>query len=423
MKHTEPRRVVITGMGLVTPLGLGLGPNRLALAAGHGGIARIRAFDLEPYRTTCGGEVDTAALDAALAQIGQKPSDRMVDMALVAAQGALATAALTGAGPQSTPQPVPVIVGTGLGASHSLFEANNRYRDLGPKGVRPTSVPRGMANSVAARLSIHFSLTGPNFAIVSACASSTAAMGQAFRMIRHGYADIVLCGGADAVFDPFAFSCWNNLGVMSKNPDPQRACRPFDTDRDGCVLGEGAGMLVLEAESHAHARRAPILARLAGYGETSDATHITSPSPDGQALAMQQALADAGYTPADIGLVCAHGTATRANDTCEAASIARVLGEHTARVPVFSLKSYIGHLLGASGSVESVLTILGLQDNRVPCNLNLAVPDAECRLNLPVRPVAAPDRAVVLKNSFGFGGHNAVVVLETNRDTPNGAVP
>jgi len=268
-----------------------------------------------------------------------------------------------------------------------------------------------MANALSAQLSMRFRLTGPNYVIVCACTSATSAIGTAFRMIGDGYSDAVLCGGAESVFEPATFAAWNNLGVMSRNPDPRRACRPFDAARDGCVLGEGAGALVLESLDRAAGRGARIRAEVIGFGESSDAEHITRPSVEGQTRAIQAALASAGLAPADIGFINAHGTATKANDECESRSIRAALADAAERIPVASNKSYFGHLLGAAGAVETIVAILGLEHGRVPPNLNLDAPDPAGGLRLVGNAPLAVAAPVVMKNSFGFGGNNAVLML------------
>jgi 3-oxoacyl-[acyl-carrier-protein] synthase II len=285
------------------------------------------------------------------------------------------------------------------------------YMEKGLRGIRPTTIPRCMSNAVTAQISMRFRLTGPNYVIISACTSSTNAIGTAFRMIRDGYAEQVLCGGAESLFDPATYGAWNNLGVMSRNPDPAKSCRPFDAARDGCVLGEGAAALMVESLDSARQRGARIRAELIGYGESSDAEHITSPSAEGQARAIRAALASAGIQPADIGFINAHGTATKANDTCESQSVRMALGDAADRIPVASNKSFFGHLLGAAGAIEALVTILGLESGNVPPNLNLDNPDPACNLNFVGNAAMAIASPIAMKNSFGFGGDNAVLVL------------
>jgi 3-oxoacyl-[acyl-carrier-protein] synthase II len=355
--------------------------------------------------------VESAALAAEVGARKLPSADRTCQLALLASDQALRQAGLiTGEAP-FPPREVPVLIGSGAGCMPSLFEAFAGYHAKGVRGIRPTTVPRCMTNAISSSISMHFRLTGTNFVTVSACSASTIAIGLAFRMIRDGYAEQVLCGGADAPFDPLTFGSWDNLGVMSRNPDPAQACRPFDAKRDGCVLGEGAAALIVESAESAKRRGAAVRASILGYGESSDADHITRPSVEGQARAMALAIQSAGLGPGDIGFVSAHGTATKANDECESQSLRAVLGPHVDRVPVLSNKSYFGHLLGASGAVETVAAIIAMETGTLPPNLNLVEPDPLCSLRLVGSRPEPTDARIAMKNSFGFGGTNAVLIL------------
>jgi 3-oxoacyl-[acyl-carrier-protein] synthase II len=409
--RTERRSVVVTGVGVVSPIGFGETEFRDAISQGRCGAATIRAFDAGPYRSKVGCEVDGARLVAVLAAEEIRATDRAGDMAIVAAGQALRQARLIPEKGPCEPQQAAVIIGTGIGSSQSLYECFRSFGEKGVKGLRPTSVPRCMANAMSARTSMRFRLTGSNYVVVAACTSSTIAIGTGFRMIRDGYADVVLCGGADAVFDPFVYGGWDNLGVMSTNADAAKACRPFDSRRDGCVLGEGAAAVVLEEEGRAAARGVRVRGRIMGYGESSDADKITAPNVEGQAAAMRMALADAGVGPADLAFVSAHGTATRANDVCEAASIRLAIGPVAGDVPVVSSKSYFGHTLGASGIMETIVSLLALESGVLHPNLNIEEVDPECAgLALPTMPTSISKR-IAMKNSFGFGGSNGVLIL------------
>lgn len=382
-----------------------------ALVKGRSGAAAIKAFDVTPYRSKVGCEVDSGRLAAALAQEEIRVTDRAGDMAMVASGQALRQAGLVPEKGPCEPQPIATVIGTGIGSSQSMYECFRSFGEKGVKGLRPTSVPRCMANAMSARVSMRFRLTGTNYVVVAACTSSTIAIGTGFRMIRDGYADVVLCGGADAVFDPFVYGGWDNLGVMSTSADAARACRPFDRKRDGCLLGEGAAAIVLESLERASARGARARGEIMGYGESSDADKITAPNVEGQATAMRMAMEDAGVAPADLAFISAHGTATRANDVCEAASIRMAVGADAAAIPVVSTKSYFGHTLGASGIVETIASLIALESGTLPPNLNLEEVDPECGgLNLPTQPVSLAKR-VAMKNSFGFGGSNGVLIL------------
>ena len=401
------KRIAVTGIGIVSPVGNNETDFWNSMLAGKSAAKRIQAFDPTDYRSQNGAEVDTDFLAAAMAAKRWRPVDRTVDMALVAASQALDSAGLD----SSVPPRMATVIGCGGGPSLSIEDGYDRFAKKGLRGLRPTTIVRGMANVVSSQISIKFRLTGTNYVVVSACTSSTNAIGLAVRMIRHGYADHVLCGGADSFFAPVVYGAWDRLGVMTRNPDADSSYRPFDSDRDGFVLGEGAGMLVLESYDSAESRGARIRCEIAGYGESSDAEHLTHPSQEGQSAAMLAAISDANITPADIGFVSAHGTATKLNDECECASIRLALGDATDNVKVASTKPYFGHLLGSSGVVEAISVILGLEAGQVPPSLNLDNPDPAC--NVPFvgpepTPIASP---YAMKNSFGFGGGNAVLVL------------
>jgi 3-oxoacyl-[acyl-carrier-protein] synthase II len=407
----DDRRVVVTGLGVVSALGVNEADFWENVLAGRSGIAAVRRFDAAGYRTLVASEIDDDALGPALKARKIRPTDRSVDIGLLAAAQALESAGLVR--PDSPPEPreMSTIFGTGAGPSESAFAGTRSFLERGLPGLRPSTVPTVMVNAVSAQTSLRFKLRGPNWVVVSACTSSTAAIGQAFRLVREGHAARVLVGGTDAIINPLAFGAWNNLGVMSANPDPDTACRPFDADRDGLVLGEGAAALVVESLSGARARGAAIRGEILGFGESSDAEHITRPDPEGQARAMNAALASAGLAPEAVGFINAHGSATPTNDTCEAESIRRVFGAAADRIPTASNKSYFGHTLGACGALETVVTLLGLEHGRVPGNRNLENPDPRCNIRLVGKAPEAPDARVAMKNSFGFGGHNAVLVL------------
>ena len=405
------RRVVVTGMGIASALGINEPTVWENLQAGKTGIGKLRSLDTSPFKVSIGAEVPEGLVEEKLKQLKRRPVDRSLDLAIVAAQGALDQAGLLNDGFATEPQDIAVIFGTGTGSAQSMHAGFQTYHEKGAGSLRPTTVPRCMYNAISAGLSLHFKLTGPNYVIVSACTSATNAIGVAFRMIRDGYADTVLCGGADGFFDPFHFGTWNNIGALSRIPDPIAACRPFSADREGTVLGEGSGAFVLESYDKATARGARIRGEILGYGESSDATHITAPSAEGQAKAMRTALADANIQPSDIGLINAHGTATPQNDACESKSVRSVFGDAADTVPVVANKSYFGHTLGASGALESIATFLALENETATPNLNLDNPDTECDLNLVGSEPVSIKRAPAMKNSFGFGGGNGVLIL------------
>lgn len=410
------RRVAVTGMGMVTPLGFDERTLWQNLLAGQTGIARLTAFDLAPYKVKTGAEVDTQILEQALEALGLRHMDRAIDMALVASAYALQDAGILTGGETEEPLAAGAVFGTGLGCSHSTWDAYSSFAEKGFRGLRPTTVPRCMANAISAQVSLRYKLTGPNYVINCACSSSSTAIGAGFRMIRDGYADAVLCGGTDAVFDPGMFGCWDKLGVLSRIEDPRAASRPYAEDRQGTVLGEGAACLLLESLEGAEKRGARVWSEILGYGESSDAVHITCPNSEGQARAIRDAMTCGGVSPADIAYINGHGTATRANDTCECVSIRLALGEDADRVPVGSTKSFTGHALGASGAIETVATILALKHGVAPRNLNLDHPDPACDVRLIGKTPEKLDGNVAINSSFGFGGHNAVLVLRSEKD-------
>ena len=407
----SPRRVVVTGMGIACALGIEERVIWKNLMAGKSGIGHLRAFDTTGYKIRIGAEVPEGLIEAKLKELRRRPIDRALDLAVVVAWDALTQARLINRKPPWSEQDVAVLFGTGVGSAQSHFNAFSKFFEKGPRGMRPTTVPRCMYNAISAGVSMQFKLTGSNYVVVSACNSAANAMGTAFRMIRDGYAEKVLCGGADGFFDPFFFGVWNNIGVLSRIEDPAKACRPFAEDRRGTVLGEGAGALVLETLEGALARGAGIRGEILGYGESSDASHITRPSVEGQAKAIRMALDDAGLQPEEIALINAHGTATHSNDATESQSVRAVFGPAADRIPVVANKSYIGHVLGASGILETIITMLALERGMAPPNLNLENPDPACNLNLVGNEPVSINRGPAMKNSFGFGGANGVLIV------------
>lgn len=411
-----PRRVVVTGIGLATSIGFDEADVWRRLMAGETGLGPLTAFDTEafltPYKVTMAAQVENQPVVEALKAMKRRPMDRTLDLALVAGDRALRQAGLVAGEPPYQPLDAAVILGTGTGSAQSIFDASQRFATKGPKGMLPTSVPRIMANAISAHLSMQFKLTGANYVVISACTSAANALGDGFRRIRNGECEIVVSGGAEGALDPFFYGIWNNLGVLSGNPDPSLACRPFDAEREGTALGEGAAILVLESLESAERRGAQVRAELLGYGESSDATHVTGPAVEGQAAAITRALASAGIDAGAVGYVNAHGTATRSNDVTESAAIRSALGAVNKQSPlVGSCKSYLGHTLGASGAIETAITILALEKGIAPPNFNLHHPDPECDVRLIGREPEPIATGIAIKNSFGFGGGNAVLVL------------
>jgi 3-oxoacyl-[acyl-carrier-protein] synthase II len=409
MDGQHKHRVVITGGGCVSCLGIGQHTLRDALQNGRSGIGPIAMDSPLVWRTKAGGQVDRHALSFALAAARIRNGDIALDTACLAADEALAEARA----PASLTCLTAVSVGAGASNVEQYFKAYDSFFSKGSRWVRPTTVPRCMNNAISAQIAIRHGLGGANQVVSAACASSTMALGHACRMIRHGYWRSALCVGADTIFSPFTLAAWDNLGVMSRSDNPARASRPFDRDRDGCVIGEGAAAIFLESWQSAKERSAPIRAEICGYGESADAYHITTPDRDGQARAMQEALQDAGIQADALGWVHAHGTATIVNDSVECESLKQVLGTAAQAVPVSSLKPYYGHMLGASGTMDLLASVLALEDNMIPPTLNLDAPDDAGRgvLFAPATR-SALTRPYVMKCSFGFGGSNAVLIVK-----------
>ena len=409
---SDRSRVVITGMGAVSAYGIGEQVIQDGLTAAKTAISTVEHIDIEGLPTKVGATVDRDLLREALLKIRMRYNDITVDSTILAADLALKQSGLISGEPPYEPQQTATIIGTGIGCAESYYASVQDYMAKGVRGVRPTTVPRCMPNAVCSRTAIRYRLTGPNYATASACTSSTTAIGIGFRMIKDGYIKKALCGGADTIFDPFTFIAWNRLGVMSKNNNPQSCCRPFDSGRDGCVIGEGAACLVLESLESALKRGAVIRAEVCGYGESSDALHITAPDPAGQAASITAALESARITPDDVGYINAHGTATRANDPSECSAIKMALGDAADNIPTASSKSYFGHLLGGSGAIETIATVLMLESSTIAPNLNLDNPDEDCSINLAGSAPQSLKKPFALKNSFGFGGNNGVLVLK-----------
>ncbi|MFU8779689.1 MAG: beta-ketoacyl-[acyl-carrier-protein] synthase family protein [Kiritimatiellia bacterium] len=410
MTHSH-HQVVVTGAGCVSCLGVGQESLRAALRDQKSGLRRITMDPPVTSKTKVGGQIDRTALNPALQAAHIRYNDIALDASALASEEALHQAGMLPS--HGTCRSVAVLVGAGASNVERFFQANETFFNKGPRWVRPTTVPRCMNNAISAQLAIRFGFEGPNFVISAACASSTVALGYAFRMIRCGYWDQALCVGADTIFSPFTLAAWDNLGVMSRSADPAAACRPFDAKRDGCIIGEGAAAIFLESADSARNRNASIRAEICGYGESSDALHITTPDAQGQTKAMQDALADAQIVPADLGWVHAHGTGTIANDQVECASLLATLGTAAAAVPVTSLKPYYGHMIGASGTMDLLASIISMEDGLIPASLHLTEPDAAARgLRFAPDTRTPLERPYIMKNSFGFGGSNAVLIVK-----------
>lgn len=404
-------KVVITGMGCIAPCAFDESEMLANLKTGKSGITTVTHIDVTDMKTKVGGIVDRTRLQHKLQEIPLRYTDFASDTAMLAAGQALKQAKLI-TDPEH-PLDIPVVTGSGVGCTEAYFDAFNTFHEKGARRMRPTSVPRCMSNAPGARISIRYHLMGSNFTLTTACASSTTAIGWAFRMIRHGYIKQALCIGVDTIFEPFTFAGFDRLGMMTPNPDPQKACRPFDANRDGAVIGEGAAALLLESEESARQRDVIPRSVIRGYGESSDAKSLAAPDVQGQTIAIKNALADAGIPPDQIGFINAHGTATVANDAVECTSIKQALGiEQASKIPIVSLKPFFGHLLGGSGALETLCDILALENNFIPPAMNITSPDDTAKdLTFAPQPAIKPAHPVVMKNSFGIGGSNAVLIL------------
>ncbi len=405
-------RVVVTGIGMVTPLGLNARETWDALVAGRGGIDTITLFDPEGFPSRIAGEVKGFDPTRYMDRKDARRADRFTQFAFVAAQEALAEAGLDL--DAEDPTRVAVIVGTAMGGIMTLAQEFDELTRKGPGRVSPFLMPMMLPDMASGQLSIRLGAKGPNYALVSACASGADAIGEAANMIRRGDADIVLAGGSEAPITPISVAGFAAAKALStRNDDPATASRPFSAGRDGFVIGEGCAILCLESEEHARRRGAPIVAELAGYGATSDAYHVTQPEENGEGAvrAMQLALAQAGLAPDDVDYVNAHGTSTPLNDRMETLALKRVFGEYAYDLPVSSTKSMMGHLLGAAGAVEAAICALVIANGVIPPTINYLEPDPECDLDY-VPNVARPAAVdVAMTNSFGFGGHNSSLIL------------
>jgi 3-oxoacyl-[acyl-carrier-protein] synthase II len=407
------RRVVVTGMSVVTALGSQLEEFWDKLCAGKSGISRIQRFDPTDFKVTFGGEVKDFKAEELLDPKEARRLDRFCQFGLVAAMAAVQRSGLDLAN-HPDPYRCGVIVGSGIGGLNEIEAQHVTLYDRGPARVSPFMIPKLIVNAASGNISVHWGLKGPSSAVATACASANNAIGDAFRMIQHDMADVMVTGGSEAAVTPMGLSGFARMNALStRNDSPETASRPFDRDRDGFVLSEGAGIIVLEEYEHARKRNAPILAEVLGYGMSSDGTHMTAPDPNGQgaARAMATALRDAKRSPSQIDYVNAHGTSTPLGDKAETVAIKRVFESHAHQFCVSSTKSQLGHLLGASGGVEFVVSVLALMNQLVPPTINIENQDPECDLDYvpnQARPLKVDH---VLTNSFGFGGHNACLVL------------
>ena len=406
-------RIVVTGIGLVTPVGLNSESTWNSLVEGRSGIDYISLFDAEGYESRIAGEVDNFDASAALGRKEAKRLDRFSQFACVAALEALEHANLNME--KEDADRVGVLIGSGVGGIITISDQHKILLKRGPKRVSPFLVPMMLGDMASGQVSMMIGAKGPNFSTVSACATGADSIGEALEMIRRGRADVVIAGGTEAAICEIGVAGFNScMALSTRNEDPQGASRPFDSDRDGFVLGEGAGILVLESLEHAEKRGANILAEMSGYGASSDAHHVTQPHPDGEgaARAMKWAIEDAGITPDKVDYVNAHGTSTPLNDKYETIAMKRMYGDHAYNLAISSTKSMTGHLLGAAGAIEAAFTVLAIKNDIVPPTINIENPDPDCDLNYVPNTAKKQPVNVAMSNSLGFGGHNASLVFE-----------
>jgi 3-oxoacyl-[acyl-carrier-protein] synthase II len=414
--------VVITGRGALSALGNDVASNWAACAAGRSGIAPITSFDASGFETTFAGEVKHFDPVALLGPREARRTDRFTQLALAASREALADSGLAANGLEGAPSDstrTGVIIGTGVGGLQTITDNLETLRTRGPRRVSPHCVPMMLPDSAAGQVAIHFGLKGPNLCVISACASGANAVGEAFEIIRRGRADVVLAGGTEAAVIPLSIAAFNTMNAISRRNDaPERASRPFDAERDGFVIGEGSAVLVLEALEHARARGAHIYGEVLGYGTTEDAFHVSAPAENGAgaAEAMRLALADAAVEPGTIDYLNAHGTSTVLNDRSETAAIKTVYGERAYDLPISSTKSMHGHLLGAAGALEAIICLEALRAQLIPPTINYENPDPACDLDYVPNHARPAALRTVMTNSFGFGGHNACLVLGLRDD-------
>ena len=413
----ERRRTVVTGMGIICPTGNSVEEAWKNAAAGKTGIGNITRFDTSRLENHFAGEVRNFDPEKELGRREARRTDRVTQLGLYAARQAMADSGL-----EVTPEnhyEIGCIVGSGIGGIETVFNGFKAFIDRGAKAVSPLLVPMMLPDSPSSKISMEYNLRGPNFAISTACATGNNCIGEAVEIIRRGDAKAILAGSTEAALFEVTIASFNNMTAISRRNDaPERASRPFDIDRDGFVVAEGAAMILIEELEHALARGAKIYAEIIGYGHTSDAYHVTAPREDGEgaAKAISLALEDASITAQDIDYINAHGTSTPLNDKSETLAIKQALGEQAYEIPISSTKSVTGHLMGAAGAVEAVFTIQAIQESFIPPTVNLDNPDPECDLNYTPHVGVQHNIDIAMSNSFGFGGHNAVLIFSKYRD-------
>jgi 3-oxoacyl-[acyl-carrier-protein] synthase II len=406
------RRVVITGAGVVSSLGLGLDQFWGSIKEGKNGISEITRIDVSELSTKVGAEIKNFDPNEFMDRKEARRMDRYNQFAMAAAKLAVENSKLDLDTLEK--DKCGVIIGSGIGGIETFEDQHSVCMSKGPGRVSPFFIPMMISNMASGRIAIEFGFMGFNECVVTACATSNNAVGDAFKVIQRGDADVMLTGGAEAPITIMSFAGFCSMGAMSKNPDPSTASRPFDKDRDGFVMGEGAGVLVIEELEHAQKRGANIIAEIVGYGCTCDAYHITAPHPEGLggAKSMQMAIDDAGIKPEEVGYINAHGTSTPLNDPTEVNVVKKVFGDHAANISMSSTKSMTGHLLGAAGAVEAIITAMSLNEGFLPPTINVKNQDPECDIDCVPNEGRKADIKYALSNALGFGGHNATICLK-----------
>ncbi len=409
----EKRRVAVTGVGLITPCGTGTEKSWENIKNGISGIDLIKKLDVSRFETKIAGEVHDFDPLEFFDKKELRRIDTFIQYAIAATQFAIEQANIEF--DEELKDRTGVIIGVGLGGLDIIEKNKLILEEKGPKRISPFFIPMLIGNEAAANVSIRWGFKGPNFCVTTACASGAHSIGEAFKIIQRGAADVIIAGGAESVITPLSISGFNSMKALSRrNDEPQKASRPFDKDRDGFVMGEGAGLIILEDLEFAKKRGAKILAEIVGYGLCCEAYHIAAPAPDGvgMAMSMELALKDAGIQPENIDYINAHGTSTELNDKYETAAIKKVFGDYAYKLKVSSTKSMTGHLLGAAGGIEAGISVLAIRDNVIPPTINYENPDPECDLNYVPNKMIEQKLNYVMSNSFGFGGQNATLIFK-----------